>query len=77
MRGSQKRRYSELEAKERAIRNARESERNPRHCPNCKSLLIGEGHFFPPSLGEEGFFTCETRQDPIPVDEATRTGGME
>lgn len=35
-------------------------------CPNCLAVLEkGEGHFFPPRFGEEGFFICE---EPIPPD---------
>ncbi len=30
-----------------------------RRCPNCKKeLMHGEGHFVPPSFGEEGFYAC-------------------
>lgn len=29
-------------------------------CPNCLAVLEkGEGHFFPPCFGEEGFFVCD------------------
>lgn len=33
-----------------------------RICPNCnKQLEVKEtGHFVPPSLGESGFYICET-----------------
>lgn len=29
-------------------------------CPNCKQYIVaGEGHFVPPSIGEDGFFICQ------------------
>lgn len=35
---------------------------SPHPCPNCKATVkIGQGHFVPPSLGEEGFYICERR----------------
>lgn len=31
-----------------------------RRCPKCNKVIKkGQGHFVPPSLGEEGFFGCE------------------
>ena len=32
-------------------------------CSNCnESLDITEGHFVPPSLGEEGFYICKPKE---------------
>ena len=32
---------------------------NDHYCPNCGKLLDkGDGHFAPPSLGEECFYIC-------------------
>jgi hypothetical protein len=32
--------------------------RHKRQCPNCREWHRGEGHYAPPSFGEEGFFIC-------------------
>jgi hypothetical protein len=38
---------------------------NDRTCPNCEQLLNPrEGHFVPPSLGEEGFYMCQNAKIP-------------
>jgi hypothetical protein len=29
-------------------------------CPNCGRNISKGGHFVPPSLGDEGFFACES-----------------
>lgn len=35
-------------------------EKSERECPNCgRTLKDGEGHYVPPSLGEEGFYVCQ------------------
>lgn len=31
-------------------------------CMNCHELIT-QGHFVPPSFGEEGFFACEEKKD--------------
>ena len=31
-------------------------------CDNCHELIT-QGHFVPPSLGEDGFFICEEKKD--------------
>jgi DNA polymerase III alpha subunit (gram-positive type) len=33
-----------------------------RTCPQCNEILTKEGHFVPPSLGEEGFYICEVKE---------------
>jgi hypothetical protein len=33
-----------------------------RTCPQCNEILTKEGHFVPPSLGEEGFYICELKE---------------
>lgn len=39
--------------------------KNRRNCPNCgKEIKRGEGHYVPPSLGEEGFFACISKNNP-------------
>ncbi len=32
---------------------------NKRQCPNCLIWHNKEGHYVPPSVGDEGFFICE------------------
>lgn len=32
-----------------------------RQCPNCKVWHRSEGHFVPPSFGEEGFYVCSAQ----------------
>ena len=56
--------YPELEAKERAIREAaamRERGENGRVCPNCGRATLG--CFAPPSFGDAGFYTCVRADD--------------
>jgi hypothetical protein len=44
----------------RLLLNAENSLKRTRVCPNCKKDLgTGPGHFCPPCMGEEGFFTCQ------------------
>ena len=31
-----------------------------RLCPNCHEDISNGGHFVPPSLGDDGFFACES-----------------
>jgi hypothetical protein len=38
-----------------------------RKCPNCNEVLLRNGHYVPPSLGEPGFFICT----PTPIDFTT------
>lgn len=33
--------------------------RPKRQCVNCKAWHRDEGHFVPPSFGEDGFFICK------------------
>jgi hypothetical protein len=44
-------------------KNQRKSAALPvlRVCPNCKELTT-HGHYAPPSLGEAGFWICETKE---------------
>jgi hypothetical protein len=45
----------------------REKNINPLHlCPECKEYTK-DGHFVPPSLGEEGFYVCATAN---PIEQA-------
>jgi hypothetical protein len=37
-------------------------EESKRTCPQCNEILTKEGHFVPPSLGEEGFYICKPKE---------------
>lgn len=52
--------FPELEAKERAIRDAtllRTRAEKGIVCPNCGKTTLG--CFVPPSFGDKGFYTCK------------------
>lgn len=33
-----------------------------RVCPNCKEVLIDQGHFVPPGFGGPGIFICTKKE---------------